>query len=196
LDLHARKYEPEDEDGRGVIEFDATAVIVTAGGVKVFEVGEGAIKGYVTASRFVVFCEQHTEDKRQLRRFPDFVASGHIRWPWVAVVGTSPPSSGFRRLPERLQLRTTDATLEADTGKVRQMALTLHGPTIPAEQIAEEIYRRAIQYRLAKEPGTRERGWERLLRTPDRASADKFSFFTVPEFHYVREEMPAAYRNG
>jgi hypothetical protein len=196
LDLAARQYEREDEDGVEVLEFKAGAVSVTAGGIKVFEVSEGAIAGFVTASRFVVVCERHTDDEQQLRMFPNFVASGHIRWPWLALVGTSPPSGGFRRQPERLQLRTTEATSQAATGKVRHMALTLVEPTIPADELADEIYQRAIRYRLANEPGTKERGWDRLLTAPERQSAGKFSFSVVPEFHYARAEMPAAYRAG
>jgi hypothetical protein len=173
--------------------FGATGATVRAGGVKVVEIKKATVEVYLTAARLVLVCKDYTSDGGHLRMRPGFAALGHVRWPWLAAVGSSPASGGLRRRPEQLQLRLTDATDQSETNKIRQLTLTLSTPTEPADQLATEIYGRAIGYRLSREPGTVEAGWEKLLTNPDRAEKDGFSHLVVPSYHYARGAMPEAY---
>jgi hypothetical protein len=166
--LESQRHVPfESEPGDYVAEakvFGATGVTVRAKGIKVVEIKKANVGVYLTTARLVLFCR----DSPHLRGRSAFVALGHVRWPWLAVVGSRPASAGLWRRPEQLQLRLTDATDQAETKRIRHLSVTLSEPTESADQLAMEVYERAIRYRLSHEPGAVAEGWEELLTAPKR----------------------------
>jgi hypothetical protein len=191
--LEPQRYVPfEPEPGDYVAEakaFGTTGVTVRAKGIKVVEIKKASVEVYLTTARLVLLCR----DSPHLHGRSGFAALGHVRWPWLAVVGSRPASGGLRRRPEELQLRLTDATDQAETKKIRYLSLTFSGPTEPADQLATEIYERTIRYRLSHEPGAVAEGWEELLTSPKRQEKDGFSHLLVPKYVYARETMPEPY---